>query len=72
MKTYRQTSRNATEIRFADPDAYYDTVLIKAAVQPKKAGSLNVFNATSAINVQRTVTLPLPVGCTDSCAPMNQ
>lgn len=72
MKTYRQTSRNATEIRFANPDAFYDTVTVKAAVQPKKAGSVTVFNTNSAINVQRTVTLPLPAGCTDKCAPLNQ
>lgn len=72
MKTYRQTSRTANEITFADPDAYFDTVKVKAAVQPKKAGSLTVYNSNSSINVQRTVTLPKPEGCTDKCAPLDQ
>lgn len=72
MKTYRLISRNANEARFADPDAFFDTTSVKVNVQPKKAGAITVYNAKSGISMQRTATLPQPVGCTDSCAPLNQ
>lgn len=68
MKTLRPTFRSANELRLADPDAFNDTVTLKVAAQPKKAGSQTVFNANSSINMQRNVTLPQPAGCTDPCA----
>lgn len=72
MKTYRQTLRTATEVRYADPDAFFNTATVKASVQPKKAGARTVYNVKSGINMQRTVVLPAPVGCTDLCAPNDQ
>lgn len=72
MKTYRQASRTPNLVRYSDPLAFFNDVTMKAAVQPKKAGSVTVYNAASAINISRTVDLPKPVGCTDKCAPLNQ
>lgn len=72
MKTYRQTSRSATEVQYADPDKRQDTLTIRANVQPKKAGSLTVFNAKSSLGLLRIATLPAPEGCVDKCAPANQ
>lgn len=72
MKTYRQTSRSAREVRFADPDAFYNTATVKVDTQPKKAGSSTVYNVKSSVNVQRTATLPAPEGCTDLCLPRDQ
>lgn len=65
MKTLRQTYRGANEIRYADPDAFQDTVVQSVRTQPKKAGSRTVYNVNAAMNAQRTVTLPaVPNGST--------
>lgn len=58
MKTLRQTYRGANEIRYADPDAFQNTVNQSVRTQPKKAGSRTVYNVNAALNAQRTVTLP--------------
>lgn len=58
MKTLRQTYRGANEIRYADPDAFQNTVVQSVRTQPKKAGSRTVYNVNGALNAQRTVTLP--------------
>lgn len=72
MKTFRQASRTATEIRYADPTAIMDTVTLKSSLQPKKAGSKTVYNARNSISAQRNITLAKPPGCTDVCAPVDQ
>lgn len=72
MKTLRPTFRSANELRLADPDAFNNTVTIKVAVQPKKAGSQTVYNVNSSVNLQRNVTLPLPEQCADSCMVADQ
>lgn len=69
--TYRKVQETANEHKFANPLAFFDTVSIRVNVQPKKAGPSTVYNAASAINMQRTLTLPGQPGCTDKCAPIS-
>lgn len=66
MKTLRQTYLGANEIRFADPDNFANTMALKLATQPKKAGSRNVFNAASQMTAVRQITLPAVPNC-DTC-----
>lgn len=70
--TKRLVSRSTNEVQYADPLARYNTTTVRNAVQTKKAGSLNVYNSKSGVNIQRTVTLPQPEGCVDACGPINQ
>lgn len=72
MKTLRQTSRSANEVQYADPDQRQDTLTIRSSVQPKKAGSMTVYNAKSSLGLLRVATLAAPEGCVDNCAPVNQ
>lgn len=58
MKTLRPTYRGANEIRYADPDAFQNTVNQSVRTQPKKAGSRTVYNVNGTLNAQRTATLP--------------
>lgn len=69
--TYRPIQTTGNEIKFADPAAFYNTINHKVTSQPKKAGSLTVYNVNSLINMQRTSILPQPKGCADACAPIN-
>lgn len=66
--TYRPIQTLGNEVKFADPDAFYNTVFHKVSTQPKKAGSQTVYNANSVINMQRTVIVPTPSGVVDACS----
>lgn len=70
--SYRLQTQNANMVRYADPDAFFNTVTLKISVQPKKAGARTVYNASSAINIERTVNLPVPVNCADPCIVTDQ
>lgn len=66
MPNLRQTTRNANEIRYADPLEFKDVVSVKLSAKPKKAGSRTVQNIKSSVSSQRTVALPTKPGC-DTC-----
>lgn len=63
MSTYRETYHGPKELQFADPENFLNTVKVVHNVQPKRAGSLSVYNAQSQINMQRNAVVP---GCEPS------
>lgn len=63
MSTYRETYHGPKELQFADPENFLNTLKVAHNVQPKRAGSLSVYNAQSQINMQRNAVVP---GCEPS------
>lgn len=72
-KAYRLRKESVNELAYANPAALDDTMTLKIALAPKKAGVLTVNNVKTSINANRSVDVEGNVACTpDPCKSPDQ